>query len=113
MPYIHTKTNVAVSAEKEFKLKAELGKAISIIPGKSEHWLMLNFTENERMWFAGDDSPCAMLEVELFGSTSDSVYDSLTEKLTEIISDELGISPSRVYVKYEEIDHWGWNSVNF
>ena len=113
MPYIHTKTNVAVSAEKEFKLKAELGKAISIIPGKSERWLMLNFTENERMWFAGDDSPCAMLEVELFGGTSDSVYDSLTEKLTEIVSDELGISPSRVYVKYEEIDHWGWNSANF
>ena len=31
----------------EFKLKAELGKAISIIPDKSERWLMLNFTENE------------------------------------------------------------------
>ncbi len=113
MPYIHTKTNVKISDEKEVVLKTEFGKAISIIPGKSERWLMLNFTDSERLWFAGDDSPSAMIEVEIFGGTSETVYDSLTAKLTEIVSAELGIEPSRVYVKYEEIDHWGWNSANF
>lgn len=113
MPYIHTKTNVAISAEKEAVLKTEFGKAISLIPGKSEQWLMLDFTDNERIWFAGDNSPAAMLEVEVFGKASDSAYDLLTEKLTDIISAELGIESSRVYVKYDEIDHWGWNSANF
>lgn len=113
MPYIHTKTNVSISVEKEVVLKTEFGKAISLIPGKSERWLMLNFTDSEHIWFAGDNSPAAMLEVEIFGKASDLAYDSLTQKLTEIISAELAISPSRVYVKYEEIEHWGWNSSNF
>ena len=41
MPFISTKTNVNVSKEKEVELKERLGQAISIIPGKSENWLML------------------------------------------------------------------------
>lgn len=113
MPYIHTKTNIKITKEKEVSLKSAFGNAISLIPGKSERWLMLNFTDSERLWFAGESSPAAMLEVELFGRTTDAAYDSLTEKLTEIVSAELGIDPSRVYVKYEEIKHWGWNSANF
>ncbi len=113
MPYIHTKTNATISVEKEALLKKQFGNAISLIPGKSERWLMLNFTDSERIWFAGDDSPAAMLEVELFGGASDSAYDLLTDKLTQIVSDELGIDPTRIYIKYEEIEHWGWNSANF
>ena len=113
MPYIHTKTNTKISPEKEVVLKTELGKAIALIPGKTERWLMLNFTDNERMWFAGDDAPTDILEVELLGSASDSEYDLLTAKLTEIVSAELEIDPARVYIKYEELEHWGWNSTNF
>ena len=41
MPFISTKTNVTVTKEKETQLKERLGQAISIIPGKSESWLML------------------------------------------------------------------------
>jgi len=113
MPYIHTKTNVDITMDKELTLKKEFGKAISLIPGKSERWLMLDFTDSERMWFSGENSPAAMLEVEIFGAVNESAYDALTARLTEIVSAELGISPARVYVKYEEIEHWGWNSSNF
>ena len=113
MPYIRTKTNVSIDKAGEIALKSAFGQAIGLIPGKSERWLMLDFCDNEHMWFAGEDTPSAMLEVELFGSTSDSVYDLLTAKLTEIVSAQLGVDPSRVYVKYEEISHWGWNGSNF
>ena len=113
MPYIHAKTNTKITAEKEVSLKEKFGKAIELIPGKTERWLMINFTDSERIWFAGDNAPAAIIEVELLGSASDSEYDSLTEKLTEIVSAELEIDPTRVYIKYEEIEHWGWNSSNF
>ena len=113
MPFISTKTNVSVSKEQELRLKTEFGKAIELIPGKSERWLMLSFSDSERMWFVGDDVPLAYLSVKLFGAASDSAYDALTAKLTEIVSQELDIPSSRIYVKYEEIDHWGWNGSNF
>ena len=113
MPFISTKTNVSVSKEQELRLKTEFGKAIELIPGKSERWLMLSFSDSERMWFVGDDAPLAYLSVKLFGAASDSAYYALTAKLTEIVSQELDIPSSRIYVKYEEIDHWGWNGSNF
>ena len=114
MPFINTKTNVNITAEKEKNLKTKLGQAISIIKGKSESWLMLNFESNSRLYFRGDnDTPCALAEVKIYGSASPQEYDALTEKITEIISSELGISPSQIYVKYEEVKYWGLNGHNF
>lgn len=40
MPFINLKTNQDVSAVGE-EIKAELGRAITAIPGKSEGWLMV------------------------------------------------------------------------
>lgn len=113
MPYISTKTNVTVSKDQEIALKTAFGKAIELIPGKSERWLMLGFSDNERMWFVGDDAPAAMLEVEIFGSASAAAYDALTAELTKTVASVLSVPASRIYVKYEEIDTWGWNGSNF
>lgn len=113
MPYISTKTNVTISKNQETALKTAFGKAIEKIPGKTENWLMLDFYDSQRMWLAGDDAPTAMLEVEIFGSAPDSAYDALTAELTAIVSTELFIEPSRIYIKYEEIGCWGWNGNNF
>ena len=113
MPYISTKTNVKISADNEARMRAALGKAIEAIRGKSERWLMLSFCDEVRMAFSGDTSPTAMIEVEIFGSASSEEYADLTAKITDIISSELSISLDRIYVKYEEIDTWGWSGENF
>lgn len=113
MPFISTKTNVSISEEKETAIKEKYGKAISLI-GKSEGWLMLEFEGNKKMWFKGrNDKPLAMAEISLFGRATDGQYEKMTEKVTEILSEELGISPDCVYVKYEETDTWGYNGGNF
>ncbi len=113
MPFIQTKTNVSVSADQEKALKARFGKTIENLPGKTERWLMLDFEGDCRMWFGGSDAPCAYLEVKLFGSASGSSYDRLTAAITDDVSSVLGVPADRVYVKYEEIAHWGWNRSNF
>lgn len=112
MPFIDTKTNVKITKEQETALKTGFGKAISLI-GKSEAWLMLNFESGCSMYFKGDDSPCAIAEVKLYGSASQSAYNALTAKLTELLSSTLSISPSRIYVKYDEIEYWGMGGHNF
>ncbi len=114
MPFIDTKLNFPLSAEKEQILKAKLGEAISVFPGKSEYWLMLNFTDNSRMWFRGyDQFPIAMVEVKLFGSADEETCASMTKLLCNLFKEELGITPDHVYVKYEFTDRWGWNGENF
>lgn len=113
MPFINTKASCEITKEKETVIKTQLGEAIKLI-SKSENWLMLNFEDNCRLYFKGDNTPdMAMVEVALFGKATDSQYDALTAKITEIISRELAISPSYIYVKYEEVDHWGYSGFNF
>ncbi|HOQ16969.1 MAG TPA: phenylpyruvate tautomerase MIF-related protein [Defluviitaleaceae bacterium] len=114
MPFISTRTSVSIDAEKRENIKAKLGKAIELIPGKTENWLMLSFQDNLPMYFKGSNQePLAFVEVMLFGSASQEAYDKLTKAVTDILNEELGIKPNGIYVKYEECKHWGWNGSNF
>lgn len=114
MPFINSKVSVAMSAEKKESVKAKLGKAISIIPGKSESWLMVGFEDNYDLYFKGNqNAPTAFVEVKVFGKASPSTFDELTGEICSIYNDELGIPMDRIYVKYEEVANWGWNGGNF
>ncbi len=114
MPYIRTTVSNSISDQARDNIKTKLGQAIALIPGKSEAWLMLAFEDNINMYFKGDGTEdYAYVEVSLFGTTSDAAYDRLTAAISEIINEELGIDRANIYVKYEETQHWGWNSVNF
>lgn len=113
MPFINTKTNQHISPETEKKLKKDLGRAIGYLKGKSESWLMLCFEPNQKMWFQGTDDPAAMVQVDIFGSASDKEYNALTKEIGTILNSELQIPQNRIYVKYSENTHWGWNGGNF
>ena len=54
-----------------------------------------------------------MVTVAVLGTVSDRDSSNLTGRITQILSDELGISPDRIYVSYSEHDKWGWNGSNF
>ena len=114
MPFIDTKLNIRLSEEKEAILKTRLGQAISAFPGKSEYWLMLNFTDNAHLWFRGyQNFPIAMVEIKLFGSAEAEVTDLMTKTVCQLFQEVLDIAPDHVYVKYEFCDTWGWNGENF
>lgn len=112
MPFINVKTNKVLTNEAMEKIKSELGKAISLIPGKSESWLMVEIEQGKNMWFKGSDDACAMADVSIYGNADRKYLESLTEKISEIISDE-GISQNRIYVKYSLVPNWGYNGSNF
>ncbi len=114
MPYINTIATTEITEEKKQALTAAFGKAIEIIPGKSESWLMLNFNGSAKMAFRGDGvTDCAMLEVEIFGTARDEDFEALTAELCRVTSAILGVSPDRIYIKYRECDKWGWRGSNF
>ena len=113
MPYINTTTTAKITDEVKERLTKELGEAITLIPGKSEEWLMLNFAGGSAMAHRGTLGDCCMIEVSIFGSATSEAYDALTARLCEIVAKELGIPANRTYVKYTECDRWGWNGINF
>ena len=111
MPFIEAKTNQKITDM--HSLKAELGQAITAIPGKSEAYLMVEISDGLNMWFKGSDEPCAMFEIAIFGGASNSAYDDLTKRICSLAEKYMNVSPDRTYVKYSEIEHWGYNNFNF
>ena len=113
MPYIETQTNKKITDKQCLTLKKLLGEAIAIIPGKSEKWLMLNFKDEQKMYFKGESVDMCYAEVKIFGSCEKSDLEALTAKMCEIYDSVLKIKSENVYVKYELVDNWGWNNANF
>lgn len=114
MPFINAKVTVKMSEEKKESVKKKLGEAISLIPGKSERWLMVGFEDSYDLYFQGNkNAEAAFIEVKIFGGASSDVYNKMTGVLCGIFEEELGISAERIYVKYEEVTEWGWNGSNF
>lgn len=116
MPVIHTHASTPISKASRDRLKAVFGEAIAAVPGKSEQWLMCLFDGDTPIYFAGDDSePAAFIEVSVYarGQVPASAWEELTEKITPAVAGELGIDPSRIYIKYSSTPDFGWNGANF
>lgn len=114
MPFINSKINIKISKEQETEIKNRLGKAITLIPGKSEAWLMVGFEDAYSLYFQGEASEkIAFIEVKLFGSAQKEAYNQLTAELCNIYNQVLDIPKDKIYVKYEKVSTWGWNGSNF
>ena len=114
MPFIDIKTSAKLTECGKKELYAKCGELISIFPGKSEAWLMINISDGCDMAFRGDsESACAMIEVKIFGKSQSAYYDKFTKEMTDFFASVSGVSKDRIYVRYDECSLWGWNGENF
>ena len=114
MPFINSKVSVKITEEQEKELKTRLGQAISILPGKSESWLMTGFEDEYHLYFRGDNSePAAFIDVAFFGGPDRAAFERMTAELTKIYGEVLGIAADHMYIRYSATPDWGWNGGNF
>lgn len=114
MPFIDVLVSKKLTPENENAVKSALGEAIAIFPGKSEAWLMCRISDDENMWFKGtNDAPSAFVEVKLCGSVDPASAERFTARVCGILEKEIGVSPSRTYIRYTGGMDWGWNGSNF
>ena len=113
MPFIDCKLTLKLSEEKREAVKAELGRAVSLLH-KSERYLMVGFAEGYELYMAGKKlEKGAYVSVSLFGNASSSDYEKMTGVICEVFKELLDIPPSAIYVTYHEVNDWGWNGANF
>lgn len=114
MPFINSKVSFKLSTEEELEIKKKLGEAISLIPGKSEAWLMVGFEDEHKLYFKGQAfEKIVFVEVSIFGNASKQSYDALTKAICDIYNEVTKTPKENIYVRYQEIDNWGWNGSNF
>lgn len=108
MPFIKVRISCHITDEQEKALKTRFGKAISLVPGKSEEYLLLEFEDNCRLWLRGEqDEPIAYIEAAIFGNEGHLGYDAFSAEITKAFVEVLGIPSDRIYIKYEDITAWG------
>jgi phenylpyruvate tautomerase PptA (4-oxalocrotonate tautomerase family) len=107
MPYIAVNTVQKLSEEKQEKLKAELGRLISIIPTKTEAGLLIDFSGDRVFYKAGAKVNGAFVEIRLYHQADFEPKKKLTEEVFELFSRELGIDKAHMYLNILEFDNWG------
>lgn len=109
MPFINSKISVKLTKEKEQIVKEKLGKAIELIPGKTEEMLMVGFEDNYKLYFKGETlEKGAFVQVKIYGKASKEAYDKLTTAICDIFNEVLAIPVDKIYINYEEVENWGW-----
>ena len=113
MPYIHAHCNVKLNLEQKELFCKRAGEIISILPGKSEQWLMVEIEDQQTIFYAGSSEPCAIVTVDLYGAGDLHSYEQFTDSLSVLFSGITNIPLNRIYVRYLETQTWGWNGKNF
>lgn len=112
MPFIIARVSTPVSKDQETEIKTRLGKAIELVPGKSEEYLLCGIEGNFSLFLRGDNSePTAYIEASIFGNEGHFGYKEFTAEVTKAFNEVLGIAPDRIYIKFSDITAWGVSGV--
>ncbi len=115
MPFLRLQTNLEIDEATGNALCRHLSIRIADWLGKPERYVMVAIEPRPRaMCFAGDDGPCAYLELKSLGLPDDRTGE-LSRLICETLEERLGIDASRVYIEFGSPPrhHWGWNRSTF
>ena len=107
MPYIAINTAQKVSGTQKEKIKAELGRLITIIPTKTEANTLVDFSDSRTFYKGGAEVAGAFIEVRLFHKADFEPKKKLTEEIFEMLTRELGLAKENMYLNIMEFDNWG------
>lgn len=114
MPFINSKITLPIDEEEMTILKKELANICSNRLGKNEGYLMIGFEDNYKLYFKGKKLDYgAFVEVKIFGTASREAFSKVTADICELFNRILKIPGDAIYIKYEEVSNWGYNSFNF
>ena len=108
MPLIIVNTNLTLEKNQKDALKDAFGKAITILPGKTEQVLMIDISDGHTIYFHGEEpAGTAHVEVRLYGSSSFASKAEFTEAVYKLLEDIVGLDKDEVVVNFNEFSVWG------
>jgi phenylpyruvate tautomerase PptA (4-oxalocrotonate tautomerase family) len=108
MPYISVNLSFRVPEDKKEQIKSALGKAITLIPGKTENSLMVGICDGYDIYLAGvKKEKAAYVDVKILGKASRESKKEISVELFKIFEMLLDIKPEDMYITFSEHDEWG------
>jgi phenylpyruvate tautomerase len=114
MPLLSIETNRTVDDSSIAQVLRHTSRVLAERLGKPERYVMVRFSHNPDMLFAGEDTPLAYLELKSIG-LSESETGELSAMLCDVMEQELKIPRDRVYIEFTSALRklWGWNGGTF
>lgn len=111
MPFINTKTNIALSRKQKELAKTALADCVAAMNPEWTKVLMADFEDNCALSFAGDSiRPCAIVQINLLEKAAATVPAPVLEKVltavTEVISKTFVIDADQIMVYYNYSPCW-------
>lgn len=114
MPLATITTNKDLPPTRREALLATLSSQVAAWLGKSENYVMVSYSYNPDMLFAGTDQPLAYVEFKSIGLPVDNTQ-NLSDQLCNEINTITGIPADRIYIEFSDAARhlWGWNHRTF
>ncbi len=111
MPLIHIETNQPLH---DNTLLEEVSQTVAALLGKPESYVMVKYTENPKMLFAGDTQPLAYLQLKSLG-LPEGETGHFSQTLCNMMQTLFDIAPDRTYIEFSSPPrhYWGWNNTTF
>lgn len=114
MPLLRIESTIVPAADKQRELLAQLSGVVAQTIGKPEQYVMVTFT-GVAAQMSGKPGNAALVDVRSIGGLTSQVNRELSQKICQLLTDFLEISPDRIYLNFTEVEatHWGWNGNTF
>lgn len=108
MPLIAIHTGKELAPETRSEIVDELGKIVTVIPGKNAGNLMTHFDDGAEMAFAGAKTDsCVYVDVKLHGASEHAAKTALVENCCAMLVSATGIPAENIYITVAEFPNWG------
>ena len=106
MPYIAINTNQHISDEKADKLQQEIGRIVTILPGKNIDNTITQINGDRKIFVSGKAVNATFCEVRMFGPSPGDKKKEFSGELNKLITEELG-EQYKLYINIQEYPEWG------
>ncbi|MDR0468873.1 MAG: hypothetical protein LBH09_02755 [Peptococcaceae bacterium] len=106
MPYVNVSSSQHLADDKIERLQAEIGKIISIIPGKSIENCMIQIRGDVKTFMGGKAANATFCEIRMFGKAPSDKKGEFTAALSGVIKAELG-ELDQLFINFQEYFEWG------
>ncbi len=111
MPLISIESNQVLSDKTQL---STISQAIASMLSKPESYVMVKYTHNSMMLFAGNDTPLAYVKLKSLGLPEEQTA-NYSNKITTLLAEIFNISAERIYIEFTTPARhmWGWNGATF
>ena len=111
MPLLKLQTTVAIPADKRKGLMSSLSKAVAATIGKPEQYVMVTVDQGSII-ISGSEGDAAFVDIRSIGGLTGEVNRKLSQQVSKLLGDSLGIAPERVFLNFTDVpaSHWGWKN---